>query len=198
MPVRALAAVRSVIEFTDKYKATPAFDLKPYQKNGTLISATKQLRWKEGKSKLDGYFTINTDATKAVVGFADKQHCELGQVTINPKCRYAAIYVVAQEKDKNIATSKKLLVVAIARARNTDMKIIDDVRLLDKGHSPILLEPVKAEITIKKKGNPVVHVLDHAGARTGRKLKMTNGTLTIDGARDKTCYYLIEYPNSGD
>ena len=198
VPVQTLAAVRSVIEFTDEYKETPVFDLNPYQKNGTLISATKQLRWKEGKSKLDGYFTIDSDATKAVVGFADKQRCELGQVTIKPECRYAAIYVVAQEKDKNIDTSKKLLVVAIARARNTDMKIIDGTRLLDKGHSPILLEPVKAEITIKKKGKPVVHVLDHAGARTGKKLKINNGTFTIDGAQDKTCYYLIEYPNSGD
>ena len=193
VPVETLAVARTVIEFTDEYKDTPAFDLKPYREGGTLISATKQLRWKKGKSKLDGYFTIDTDATKAVIGFAENQRCELGQVTIKPKCRYAAIYVIAQEKDKNIDTSSKLLVVAIARARNTDMKIIDDVRLLDKGHAPILLEPVKAEITIRKQGDATVHVLDHAGVRTGKTLEPTDGVFTIDGGRDRTCYYLIEY-----
>jgi len=67
------------------------------------------------------------------------------------------------------------------------------VRLLDKGHTPILLEPVKAEITIRKQGAATVHVLDHAGVRTGKKPKPTNGAFTIDGVRDKTCYYLIEY-----
>jgi len=193
VPVQTLTVARSVIEFTEEYKDTPAFDLRPFQKDGTLISVTKQLYWKEGKSKLDGYFTINTDATKAVIGFAENQRCELGQVTIKPECRYAAIYVVAQEKDKNIDTSSNLLVVAIARARNTDMKIIDDVRLLDKGHAPILLEPVKAEITVVKQGAPAVHVLDHAGVRTGKTLKPTDGVFTIDGVRDNTCYYLIEY-----
>jgi hypothetical protein len=65
--------------------------------------------------------------------------------------------------------------------------------LLDKGHAPILLEPVKAEISIRKQGVPTVHVLDHAGVRTGKKLKPTDGAFTIDGGRDKTCYYLIEY-----
>jgi len=193
VPVETLAVARSVVEFTDEYEETPAFDIQPYRKGGALISATGQLRWKEGTSKLDGYFTIDTDATKGVIGFAENQRCELGQVTITPKCRFAAIYVVAQEKDKNIDTSNKLLVIAIARARNSDMKIIDDVRLLDKGHAPILLEPVRAEITIRKPGAATVHVLDHAGVRTGKKLTPINGAFTVDGARDKTCYYLIEY-----
>jgi len=193
VPVQALAAARVIVDFTDEYRDTPAFDIKPYEKDGTVVSATKQLRWTQGKSKMDGFFTINTDATKAVVGFADKQVCKLGQVTIKPQSRFAAIYVIAQEKDKDINTSGKLLIVAIARARNTGMKIIDDLRLLNKGQAPILLEPVKAEITVKKQGNPVVHVLDHAGCRTGKTLKPTGGTFTIDGARDKTCYYLIEY-----
>ena len=151
------------------------------------------MTWKEGKSKLDGYFTINTDATKAVVGFANQQTCKLGQVTIKPKSRYAAIYVTARELDKDITSSNKLLVVAIARARNTDMKILDDVRLLNKGLGPILLEPVTAEITVKKKGNAVVHILDHAGVKTGRKLEVVDGKFTIDGKRDQACYYLIEY-----
>lgn len=193
VPVETLAVARTVIEFTDEYKDTSAFDLRAYQEGSTLISATKQLRWRMGKSKLDGYFTIDTDATKAVVGFAENQRCDLGRVTIKPECAYAAVYIVAQEKDKNIDTSNKLLVVAIARARNTDMKIIDDVRLLDKGHAPILLEPVKAEIAIRKQGAPTVHVLDHAGTRTGKTLKPINGAFTIDGVRDNTCYYLIEY-----
>jgi hypothetical protein len=38
-----------------------------------------------------------------------------------------------------------------------------------------------------------VHVLDHDGCRTGRTLPLRDGVLEIDGARDKTPYYLITY-----
>ena len=118
VPARALAVARCVIEFTDTYRDTPAFDVSRFFENGSYRSSTDQLRWKPGTSKLDGYFTLNTDATKAMVGFAQGQRCELGAVTIEPKCRYAAVYVTARERDRDLNTSRNLLVVAIARAQH--------------------------------------------------------------------------------
>jgi len=193
VPARTMAVARSVVAFTDQYRQTPAFDISPYKRGDALVSTTEQLRWKEGASKLDGFFTVDTDATKAVVGFANGRRCELDCVTITPQCRFGAVYVSAQEKDKNIASSDNLLVVAVARARNTGMRVYSDCRLLDRGTAPVVMEPVKATIAIRKTGHPTVHVLDHDGCRTGKTLPISDGAFDIDGARDKTCYYLVSY-----
>ena len=193
VPVQTLAVACSTVEFTDEYRETPAFDISKYRKGDVLVSDTKQLRWKEGASKLDGYFTIDTQGTKAVVGFADGQECNLGDVTIVPKCRFGAVYVTAKESDKTIASSDNLLIVAMARARNTGMKVFMDCRLLDRGKPPIVMEPVRARISIRKDGNPTVHLLDHDGCRTRETIPVKNGTFDIDGARDRTCYYLVTF-----
>lgn len=193
VPALALAVARCVVDFTDSFCETPTFDLAEHVKDDVYASTTGQLRWKAGTSKLDGSFTMDTPATKAVVGFAEGQTCVLGNVTIKPQGRFGAVYVTAREPNKDIASSGNLLVVAVARARNTGMKVLQDSRILQRGDAPVVMEPVKAEITIRREGNPVVHVLDHDGCRTDKTLPVNNGTFTIDGARDQTPYYLVEY-----
>lgn len=194
VPAQTLAVARSVVEFTNEYRDTPKFDLSRYEKDGWLSSTSGQLRWKPGSSKLDGCFTINTDATKAIVGFSKDQTFELGNVTIQPKNRFSAIYVTAKEPNRDISSSRKVLVVAIARARNTGMKLNEaEDQILDRGGSPILMEPVKAKITLKRPGQAEVHLLDHDGLRTLQTLPVQKNTFEIDGTRDKTCYYLITY-----
>jgi len=195
VPARALAVARCAVAFPDEYRDTPAFDLGPFQKDGFLISSTGQLRWKEaGDTKLGGWFTIDTPGTKAVVGFAAGQVCRLGEVTITPQSPFAAIYVTAREPDKDLRTSKKLLLTALARARNTGMQFNDAGNgLLNRGQAPILLESVKATIMIQKPGTPQLVPLDHDGLRTARTLPIQNGSFTIDSARDQTPYYLIEF-----
>ncbi len=195
VPARALAVARCAVEFTDQYRDTPAFNVSPFQQAGFLTSSTGQLSWKEGgDTKLGGYFVIDTPGTKAVVGFSAGQTCRLGEVTVTSQSPFSALYVTAQEPDKNIATSKTLLITAIARARNTGMKFNDAGNsLLDRGKPPILMEPVKATIGIVKAGAPKLFLLDHDGLRTQATLPINNGTFTIDGARDKTPYYLVEF-----
>ena len=194
VPAAALAVARCVVAFTDACRRTPAFDLAPYRKDGALVSSTGQLRWQPGRSRLDGYFTIDTAATKAVVGFAKGRTCRLGDVTIEPQSRFAALYVTAQEPDRTVASSKNLLVVAVARARNTGQKLSEaEDRILARGKPPILLEPVRATITLRKPGRPRAVVLDHDGLLTQRTVPLRDGALAIDTARDKTPYYLVRY-----
>ncbi len=195
VPARALAVARCAVEFTDQYRDTSAFNISPFEKDGFLASSTGQLRWKEaGQEKLGGYFTIDSPGTKAVVGFAESRQCQLGEVTITSQCPFGAIYVTAREPDKTIATSGRLLITAIARARNSGMQFSDaGDSLLDRGKPPILMEPVKATITIRKSGGLKVYLLTHDGLRTDKTLPAPNGTITIDTARDKTPYYLIEF-----
>ena len=193
VPAGALAVARCVVKFTDRHQATPAFDISKYVRNGVYTSSTGQLRWTPGRRKLDGYFTIDSPATKAVVGFAGGQNCKLGDVTIAPQSRFAAIYVTARDAGGTIASGDNVLVVAVARARNTGMRVYLDTRILNRGDAPVVMEPVTARIDIRRKGSPTVHVLDHAGRKTGRTLPAANGTFEINGTRDKTCYYLVSY-----
>ncbi|MGQ9574837.1 MAG: hypothetical protein ACUVUC_05930 [Thermoguttaceae bacterium] len=191
---RALAVVRSVVRFTPSYETSPAFDLSRFEQDGFLVASTGQLCWRPGRTRLDGFLTLDTPGTQAVVGFAHGQTCKLSDVTIRPQCRFAALYVTGQGRSDSIAQGKRLLIVAMARARNTDMKFngAEDT-LLAKGRPPILMEPVRAEITIRRPGRMKVTLLDHDGMRTAGTLPVQGGAFTIDGAKDKTPYYLVEF-----
>ncbi len=193
VPARALAVARSVVAFTEKDANTPVFDLKRYENEGQLVASTGQLRWQEAASGAEGgYFTMDTEATKAVVGYAAGKKHTLGGVTIECESPFAAIYVTAVEPDQNLNTSAQLLVVAIARARNSGMKFSPaGDKLLSPGTAPILMEPVKAKITLRRTSTPKVLVLDHDGRVMDRTVPVEQGAIELDGARDRTPYYLI-------
>lgn len=194
VPAETLAVARSVVTFTESYQDTPFFDMKPYQRGNRLVSSTWQLTWQPGRSKRDGWFTIDTPATQAVVGFVAGRPFELEDVTITPHCPFAAIYVTAQDLDGTLAGSQKLLVVAMARARNTDMKLNDtEDEVLERGQGPVRLEPVKATIQLKRSGRAKLVLLDHDGLPRADVRVILDGRLEIDGEQDLTPYYLIEY-----
>ncbi len=193
VPARSLAVVRSVVAFTDQFTETRAFDLAPYERAGGLLSSTGQLHWTEGQES-GGHFLVNTPATKAVVGFAQGKECRLGDVTIESQSPFAAIYLTPRRPGDTIESAQELLIVAIARARNTGMKFSPDgAMLLARGESPILMEPVAAKISIRKPGAASLIALDHDGRITDKVIAVKDGRFTIDGARDKTPYYLLRY-----
>lgn len=194
VPSRALAAVRSVVEFTEQYEETPSFNIARYASDGVILSSTGQLRWREGDATSTGYFTINTPGTQAVVGFAQGTSHDLEHVTIEPGSPFAAIYVTARQPQESIATARELLIVAIARARNTGMKFSPDgAMLLAAGEAPVRMEPVKARITVRRSGMSRLIPLDHDGRPTDRVIPVEKGRFEIDGARDKTPYYVLQY-----
>ena len=192
VPAAALAVAHCTVNFTKTYQETPTFEIAPFVKNGQIVSSTGELRWKEADGGPGGFFTINTSGTKAVVGFAQGQTAALGTVTIEPQSGYGAIYVTARGRDETLDTGREALIVAIARARNTGMKFTPNGdRLLASGDEPIVMEPVKARITLGRAMEVIA--LDHDGKATNKRLPVQNGTVTIDGARDKTPYYLVRF-----
>jgi hypothetical protein len=194
VPAKALAVARTVVAFTESPKETAAFDVTQFVKDGWLVSSTGQLRWKQGRDKTDSCIVMDTPRTQAVVGFAPGQAFELRDVSIRPESRFAAVYVTAHDRGGSLASSKKLLVVAMARARNTGMRLnAEENQVVSRGTGPILLEPIKAGITLRRPGTARVTLLDHDGRRTGRSIPVTNGSLHIDGEADKTPYYLVEF-----
>ncbi len=206
IPSEALAAGRVVVKFTEKDTPTQPFDIKKYKKEGVVKSVTEQLEWhgvdsilKNPRSRLwydqQGWFTIDTDGTKALVGFAPKDKHVIGNVTIEPDNLFAVIGLTAQSPDKTINNDDSLLLSAMARSDNTDQEYYPAMTMntLKKGHAPVIMEPVRATITIDRPGTPTVHLLDHDGVPIGKTLPVKDGQFSIDTARDKTPYYEIVY-----
>ena len=194
-PAEALAAVKGVVTFTNSQMETPALDLAPYVEGSTIRSSTDELRWTKGDSPQAGFFTIDTPATQAVVGFADGERLELTDATIEPRSKFAALYLTALSPTGTIQ-SDSVLITAMARARNHDQIVVDDTVLLERGGKDgkgIVLEPVVAEITLKLTGSPTVHILDHSGVKTGKQLDVVDGTFMLDTGRDETPYLLITW-----
>jgi hypothetical protein len=194
VPAESLAAARCVIEFTPEHKDTPVFDLSKYMKDGAIVSATGQLTWKGGDDQRSGWFTINTPGTQAAVGFAQGQRFELDDAVIQPESPYGAFYLTALARTGTLKTDSKILITAIARGRNTGDDLGPEENLIkDKGKAPILMEPLRATITLKRPGAKRVVLLDHDGLATDKTIPIENGVVKIDGVRDKTPYYVVEY-----
>jgi hypothetical protein len=191
VPPEALAVGRVVVEFTDKEQPSTFPDLAPYRAGTALTSATKQLIWDTAGQ---GWFTVDTPGTKAVVGFAGGNAAKPGNITIAVASPYASIFLTALARTETLATAKSALLTAVARNCNTGFKYFaPDSKALDNGKAPILLEPVQATITLSGREVAAVNILDHNGRRTGKTLPVQNSQFTINGAQDKTLYYEVVF-----
>ena len=193
VPPEALAAGKVEVAFTSSFEPTVPANLSPWIDtiSKTITSTTGQLTWDySGK----GFFTINTPGTQGVAGFAGNKTIKLDDVTITTENLFAVILITSLEKEGNLSGSHRLLVTSIARARNTGMSYNnDETELLSTGTAPVIMEPVKFNITLKRKGIPIVTILDHAGRMTSETIKTDGKIIRFDGEKTKTFYYLIEY-----
>jgi hypothetical protein len=191
VPPEALAAGRVVVEFTDKPQDSQLPDMKRYLHGSAIQSVTGQLNWETAGQ---GFFTVNTPGTKAVVGFAGGKEQTLGDVKIRVETPFASLFLTAAEPGKDLTSCQRALLTVIARQSNTGFTYFaPDNRVLKNGGPPILLEPVKATVVIAGRPVATVNILDHDGRRTVRALAVTDGRITIDGAKDKAIYYEVVF-----
>lgn len=200
IPTEALAIGRVGVSFTEG--DTPGVDPSEHRKDGGFVSTTEQLKWVPGENARSGYFLIDTPGTRAAVGFLPNEPLELSGLTITPDDNYAAIYVTDLTRRKS--DKGRYLVTAVARARNAGMQIEMAgeglPRMKDFGSkNEVLMEPVKAAIKVtddNKIGK--VTVLDHGGVPTDKTVSVTDNAFMIDGTRDQTMFYLLEYTGKLD
>jgi hypothetical protein len=191
VPPEALAAGRVVVEFTDQTEPSQLPEPGRYRRGSVIKSVTEQLAW---DTSGQGFFTVNTAATKAVVGFAGGKEQTLGNVEVRLDSPFASVFLTALESGKDLADGKRALLTVLARQCNTGFTYFTpDNRVLKNGGPPILLEPVKATVTIAGRPIEAVNVLDHDGRRSGRTLAVTEGRFTLDGAKDKAIYYEVVF-----
>ncbi len=191
VPPEALAAGRVVVEFTDKSQPSQLPEMRRYREGSVIKSTTSQLNWDtSGK----GFFTVNTPGTKAVAGFTAGKEQTLGEVKARIDSPFASLFLTALERGEDLANCKRALITVLARQSNTGFTYFaSDNRVLKNGGPPILLEPVKATLTITGRPVEAVNVLDHDGRRTGRTLTVTDGRFTLDGTKDKAIYYEVVF-----
>jgi hypothetical protein len=191
VPAEALAAGRVVVEFTDKPQPSQLPDMKRYRHGNVIRSVTGQLAW---DTSGEGFFTVNTAGTKAVVGFTSGKEQTLGDVKVRLGTPFASLFLTALGRAEDLATGKRALLTVLARQSNTGFTYFaPDHKVLKNGGPPILLEPVKATVTIAGRAIEAVNILDHDGRRTGRTLPITDGRITLDGAKDKAIYYEVVF-----
>ena len=81
-----------------------------------IKSVTGQLAW---DTSGQGFFTVNTPGTKAVVGFAGGKEQTLGDVKVRLETPFAALFLTALESGKDLTDGKRALLTVIARECNT-------------------------------------------------------------------------------
>jgi len=192
----ALAAGKVLVEFTEKRGISTIDDWqkKHLQKNidgsTTITSSTEQLAWTYSDKKHQGFIEVNSKGTQGIIGFAKNNTYVMDDLSIQPKSPYSVILTTAKSPKGTLASDNEAIIIAIARAHNTNMNIVGDL-LANAGEAPVILEPVKAQLHFKRKGT--IHVLDHDGIRTGKTYPLINGKFELDTGRDKTIYYLIRF-----
>jgi hypothetical protein len=97
----------------------------------------------------------------------------------------------AMEPDRTLANCDEALVLALARVRNTGMKLVDGM-IADLGTGPTIIEPVQTTLTFKRQPKEVI-ALDQDGLPTDKRLPLNGKTVTIDTGTYQSFYYLVRF-----
>jgi hypothetical protein len=190
VPNDMMAVGRVAVSFGDG--PTEAIDPADYLRDGALVSVTEQLRWMPGDDRggAEGFFTIDTPATLAFVGFAPESALVLGEFVLQPQPGFAGIFITAPGRTQTLADADELILIAMARGRNADVVYDEDEsHLLEVGDGPVLLEPVRA--TIELPDGWELERLTQGGMPTGELIEMDGNRISLDTGRDRTPFYLL-------
>ncbi|MBR9999716.1 MAG: beta-galactosidase [Cyclobacteriaceae bacterium] len=193
VPHETLAIGKVAINFTDDPEETKVPEFKDYWNpvGKVISSSTGELTW---NYKEQGYFTIDTDGTQGIVGFAGNINVVLENFEITMANPFGVIIMTSLDRYHSIIDASRILITTIARAENSGMEYNEDgTKLLSAGTPPVKMEGVVADIHIRGKTTPLIHVLDHIGRKTGRTIDPGRNNFRLDGAAYQTCYYLLEF-----
>jgi hypothetical protein len=193
IPLASLAAGRVLLAFEESEASMEKSDLSTFwhQETQTIRSNTGQLTWNyQGQ----GYFTVNTPGTKALVGFSENQLYQLGTITLQTSNPFVVVFLTSLSKDQNLENADRWLLTVMARTRNTHMAYsADGETLLEKGTPPLRFEPVQLTLGWQRKDKPTVYVLDHEGYRTGQTIPAKKQNLPLCTGTYQTMYYEISF-----
>jgi hypothetical protein len=144
-------------------------------------------------------FTADSPSSKLMVGFLGGQRVQLPgwEVQMPATSRNFAALTLSAMDGQPVERSRSLLLTAVARVENTDMRWNADRTSVGNrwGRGPSLAEGVPAELTVRTLAkSAVVYALDGTGKRQGKvDAKLAEGRLTFAiGPAHKTLWYEVE------
>lgn len=132
------------------------------ENNKPFVSLTDELYM----DRQNGIYKHNTGKSQAAAGFMQGEVIELDDIIMEPDTRYCAIALSSLSKDKDIYEQDRLLLTATARSRTTGLVLSNTgTQIIDRGTTPLLMEPVKGKFTLKTDADVKVYALSTEGAR---------------------------------
>ena len=127
------------------------------------------------------------------MGFLPVETLELGDWKITSPNPFAVILLGSLDKEKDLERASRILLTTVARGRNTGMEYSESGdKLIAKGTSPLLLEPVDLTLHFPTGNDYTISVLDHDGIKTAQTIPINSKKAIIAGSEHHTIYYLIE------
>ncbi len=186
-PPEVLAIGRVTVSFGGKAPARADWSKYWDKEKGVVRSMTGELVW-DMKTRV---VTLRGPKTQAVIGFAGGRKFDLPGASVEIKTKFVSIILTPLD-DVELAKSRHVLITAMARDRQTGTVYGPEGKTLKAvGGPPLLMEPVRAKITLKGAAPGDVNVLDFFGVPTGRKVKVEGNSFTIDGTH-RSYYYQVK------
>jgi hypothetical protein len=219
VPREALAMGRVEVEFTDEPVTDKLriADLDRYwdRKNRVIHASNDQIAWDYSGR---GFFTVDTPAGQAVIGFGGGRKHSLGDVELSYDVPFANVYVVPRHPGETLARARSVLIMVLGRTADRgdvlEETAITPLQTEERPYpgggregaiqhwieNPVLIfEPVRATVTLKGRKDGRVYALDHDGRLPAEPVEVPvaevpHGQQTVlDGARYQTMYYLVEF-----
>jgi hypothetical protein len=191
-PVEAMAIGRVTVKIEHSRNISSPYlcDLSPYwdRNKKTVLSNTGQLTLDYGRKVV----IVHSNKTQGIIGFATGDTYDLPGVTVtNIQTPFISLLFTPLD-NLPLVNSEHILITAMAQDKQLGAVYnTDGTELIETGGPPLLLEPVKATITLK--GSPInsVKVVDTFGVPTNQEVDHSNNTFEIDG-RYATYYYQVK------
>lgn len=190
----AAAVGKTGVRFTKTEEPDVSIDLDKFldMKKQEIRSTTGELYWNYGR----GYVTANSPRVQAAVGFLAGIPVKLADCEVGTSNQCASILVTSWD-GLPLGQSRRILITAVGRSRNTDMAYSrGGQRLLAIGKPPVLLEGVKGTVTLRRNGTCTVAGLSPSGYKTSDIQARNEGgkiVIPLDG-RNQAAYYDVRLP----
>jgi hypothetical protein len=187
-PPEAIAIGRVTIAFGAGEPSR--IDLSRYwdKRSQSLTSTTGELVWRYG----DRCVEVRSPKTQGVIGFTGGKRYELPAAVAEIKTPFVSLLLTPLDNE-DLGSSRRILITAMARDKQTDAAYNADWSRLDQmGGPPLLMEPVQATMRLHGATPAQVRPLDVYGVPRPEKLAVrSDGSFTIDGTY-RTYYYFVE------
>jgi hypothetical protein len=133
----------------------------------------------------EGRLVVDTPHTRALAGWVGASGAKSDDLSLDLAAPFGVL-AVSSLGSEPIASTRRLLVTAVARVAPTGFRYVDEWKRerADPGRPPLLHEGLKARVAWKREGQVKAYLLDNTGARVGpAPLEKVEGgaRLVIDG-----------------